>query len=68
MGKIKVMAKVIKVQGKGNFLVETDEGHKIQAYPSGNMRRFFIKIMEGDIVDVELSEYDLYRGRITYRH
>jgi len=50
------------------FRVELENDHKISAYPNGNMRRHFIKIIIGDTVTVELSPYDLNRGRITYRH
>jgi translation initiation factor IF-1 len=50
------------------FRVELDNGHKIIAYPRGKMRKHFIRIIAGDKVTVELSPYDLNRGRITYRH
>jgi translation initiation factor IF-1 len=49
------------------FRVELDNGHKILAHISGKMRMHFIKILPGDRVKVELSPYDLTRGRITYR-
>jgi len=47
--------------------VELDNGHRILAHISGKMRMHFIKILPGDKVTVELSPYDLTRGRITYR-
>jgi translation initiation factor IF-1 len=48
------------------FRVELDNGHRILAYISGRMRKYFIKIVPGDKVTVEVSPYDLIRGRITY--
>jgi translation initiation factor IF-1 len=47
--------------------VELENGHKVLAYISGRMRKNYIRILEGDRVTVELSPYDLQRGRITYR-
>lgn len=65
---------VIEVQGtvteslpNGMFRVELDNGHKILAHVSGKIRMHFIRILPGDRVTVELSPYDLTRGRITYR-
>lgn len=49
------------------FRVELENGHKVLAHISGKMRKHFIKILPGDKVKVELSPYDLTRGRITYR-
>jgi translation initiation factor IF-1 len=49
------------------FRVEIENGHKILAYVSGKMRTHFIRILTGDKVKVELSPYDLTKGRITYR-
>ena len=49
------------------FLVELTNGHKVLAHISGKMRKFYIRILPGDRVKVELSPYDLTRGRITYR-
>ncbi len=51
----------------GQFRVELANGHEVLAHASGKMRRYFIKIVRGDRVLVELSPYDLSRGRITYR-
>lgn len=65
---------VIEVQGvvaetlpNAMFRVQLDSGHKILAHISGKMRMNFIRILPGDKVTVELSPYDLTRGRITYR-
>ncbi len=65
---------VIEVQGvvretlpNAMFRVDLETGHKILAHISGKMRMHFIRILPGDKVTVELSPYDLTRGRITYR-
>ncbi len=50
------------------FQVELENGHKVLAYPSGKMRKYFIRIIAGDKVTVKLSPYDLSKGRITYRY
>lgn len=50
------------------FRVKLDNGHKVLAHISGRMRKYYIKILPGDRVTLELSPYDLTRGRITYRH
>lgn len=50
------------------FEVELDNGHKLIAYAAGRMRRYFIRITPGDRIRVELSPYDLTRGRIVYRY
>lgn len=65
---IEVNGVITEVLGNAMFRVELENGHKIIAYPRGKMRKFFIKIIPGDKVSVELSPYDLTRGRITYRH
>lgn len=51
-----------------NFKVELDNGHVILAHISGKMRMHYIKIAAGDKVRVEMSPYDIEKGRITYRH
>ncbi len=65
---------VIEIQGtvtetlpNAMFRVQVESGHKILAHISGKMRMHFIRILPGDKVTVELSPYDLTRGRITYR-
>ncbi|MFB0526601.1 MAG: translation initiation factor IF-1 [bacterium] len=66
--KIEVEGTVIEALPNAMFKVELDNGHRILAYISGKMRMHFIKILAGDKVKVELSPYDLTRGRIVYRH
>ncbi len=58
---------VIETLPNAMFRVELENGHKVLAHVSGKMRMHFIKILPGDKVTVELSPYDLTRGRITYR-
>jgi len=65
--KIEVEGKVIEALPNAFFRVELDNGHKILAHISGKMRMNFIKILPGDKVKLELSPYDLTRGRIIYR-
>ena len=64
---IKVQGKVTETLPNAMFRVELENKHKILAHISGKMRMHFIKILPGDTVTVELSPYDLTRGRITYR-
>ena len=59
--------KVIETLPNAMFKVELENGHEILAHISGKMRMHYIKILPGDKVTVELSVYDLNRGRITYR-
>lgn len=59
---------VTEVLANSLFRVKLEGGHQISAYPCGKMRRYFIRIISGDTVTVELSPYDLSKGRITYRH
>lgn len=66
--KIEVEAKVIECLPNAMFRVETEEGHKILAHISGKMRMHKIRIFPGDKIKVELSPYDLTRGRIIYRY
>ncbi len=66
--KIQVRGKVVESLPNAYFKVELENGHKILAHISGKMRVHFIRILTGDEVTVELSPYDLTRGRITYRH
>jgi translation initiation factor IF-1 len=65
--KIEVEGTVVEALPATQFRVELDNGHKVLAYLSGKMRRYYIRILLGDRVRVELSPYDLSRGRITYR-
>ena len=64
---IEVEGKVIEPLPNAMFRVELENGHRVLAHISGKMRMHFIKILPGDKVTVELSPYDLTRGRITYR-
>lgn len=64
---IEVEGTVVETLPNAMFRVELTGGHKILAHISGKMRMHFIRILPGDKVTVELSPYDLSRGRITYR-
>ncbi len=64
---IEVQGKVIEALPNALFRVEIEGGHVILAHLSGKLRIHYIKILPGDRVSVELSPYDLKRGRITYR-
>lgn len=65
---IEVEGKVLEPLPNAMFKVELDNGHKVLAHISGKMRMHYIRILPGDRVTVELSPYDLSRGRITYRY
>ncbi|MBF0210108.1 MAG: translation initiation factor IF-1 [Desulfamplus sp.] len=65
---IKVEGTVLETLPNAMFKVELDNKHQLLAHISGKMRMHFIKILPGDKVTVELSPYDLSRGRITYRY
>jgi translation initiation factor IF-1 len=65
---IQVEGTVIEPLPNAMFRVELENGHKVLAHISGKMRMHFIKILPGDKVTVELSPYDLTRGRIVYRY
>ncbi len=64
---IEVEGTVTESLRNANFRVELANGHKVLAYVSGKIRMHFIRVLPGDRVLVELSPYDLSRGRITYR-
>jgi len=64
---IEVQGKVLETLPNAMFRVELENGHRVLAHISGKMRMHFIKILQGDKVTMELSPYDLTRGRITYR-
>ncbi|OGX05143.1 MAG: translation initiation factor IF-1 [Omnitrophica bacterium RIFCSPLOWO2_12_FULL_50_11] len=66
-GAIEVEGMVVEPLPNAMFRVELDNGHRVLAYISGKMRMHYIRIIAGDRVKVELSPYDLARGRITYR-
>lgn len=65
---IKVDGTIIETLPNASFKVELENGHQVLAHISGKMRMHFIKILPGDKVMVELSPYDLNRGRIIYRY
>ncbi len=64
--KIEVEGKVVDVLKGGDYLVELPNGHTVEAYVSGKMRVYTIRVLPGDTVTIELSPYDLTRGRITW--
>ncbi len=64
---IEVEGKVLEAMPNAMFRVELDNGHKILAHISGKLRMHYIRILPGDRVTVEMSPYDLTRGRITWR-
>ncbi len=65
---IRLQAKVIDALPNAMFNVELENGHKVLAHVSGKMRMHYIRILPGDTVLVEMSPYDLNRGRIVLRH
>jgi translation initiation factor IF-1 len=64
---IEVEGTVVETLPNAMFRVELEDGHLVLAHISGKMRKYYIKIVNGDRVTVELSPYDLTRGRITFR-
>ena len=66
--KIVVEGTVIEALPGTQFKVRLETGHQVLAYLSGKMRKYYIRILLGDSVRVEMSPYDLTRGRIVYRH
>jgi translation initiation factor IF-1 len=66
--KIQVEGLVVEALPGTQFKVRLDNGHEVLAYLSGKMRKYYIRILLGDRVRVEMSPYDLNRGRIVYRH
>lgn len=64
---IEVQGTIIETLPNAMFRVELENGYRVLAHISGKMRMHYIKIMPGDTVTIELSPYDLTRGRITYR-
>ena len=65
---IELQGVVNEVLPNAKFRVELENGHEILAYLSGKMRKHYIRVLEGDEVTVELSPYDMSRGRVTYRY
>ncbi|MBL7064805.1 MAG: translation initiation factor IF-1 [Anaerolineae bacterium] len=66
--KVEIEGTVIEALPGTQFRVRLDNGHVVLAYLSGKMRKYYIRILLGDRVRLELSPYDLNRGRIIYRH
>jgi translation initiation factor IF-1 len=66
--KLEVEGTIKELLPNTQFKVELDNGHEVLAYLSGKMRRYYIRILLGDRVRVEMTPYDLTRGRITYRY
>jgi len=64
---LRLEAKVVEARPNAMFLVELENGHRILAHVSGKMRMNYIRILPGDRVTVEMSPYDLSKGRIVYR-
>ncbi|MEI8350358.1 MAG: translation initiation factor IF-1 [Candidatus Omnitrophota bacterium] len=65
---IEVEGEIVEALPNAMFRVKMDNGHMVLAHVSGKMRMHFIRILPGDKVKIELSPYDLTRGRITYRY
>jgi len=65
---IELKGRVLQDMSHGTYKVELENKHEILAHPCGKMRKYSIKIMPGDLVSVELSPYDLSRGRIKFRY
>ncbi|MFA5670564.1 MAG: translation initiation factor IF-1 [Balneolaceae bacterium] len=59
---------IVEALPNAQFIVKLDNGHELLAHVSGKMRMYYIKILPGDRVAVEMSPYDLSKGRITYRY
>ena len=66
--KLEVEGTVKQLLPNTQFKVELDNGHEVLAYLSGRMRKYYIRILLGDRVRVEMTPYDIGRGRITYRY
>ncbi len=66
--KVELEGEVVEALRGGQFRVALDNGHETLGYAAGKMRRFRIRILPGDRIRVELSPYDLTRGRIVYRY
>ena len=66
--KLEIEGVVVEALPNTQFLVELENGHRVLAYLSGKMRKYYIRILLGDRVRVEMTPYDMSRGRIPYRH
>ena len=67
-GVIEIEGAVVEALPNATFRVVTKGGHEVLSTLAGNMRRFRIRVLQGDRVTLEVSPYDLTRGRITFRH
>ncbi len=65
---IEMEGTVTEVQRNSRYRVELENGHEILAYTAGKMRKFRIRVVAGDKVTIEMSPYDLTKGRINFRH
>ncbi len=66
--KVEFEGEIVEALRNGQFRIALDNGHETLGYLAGKMRRFRIRILPGDRIKVELSPYDLSRGRIVYRY
>jgi translation initiation factor IF-1 len=66
--KVELEGEVVEALSNGKYRIALDNGHETLGYIAGKMRRFRIRILPGDRIKIELSPYDLSRGRIVYRH
>jgi translation initiation factor IF-1 len=66
--KIEFDGEIVEALSNGKYRVALDNGHETLGYVAGKMRRFRIRVMPGDRITIELSPYDLTRGRIVYRY
>jgi translation initiation factor IF-1 len=66
--KIEMEGEVLESLGNGMFRIELENGHQTLGYTAGRMRRYRIRMQPGDRITIELSAYDLGKGRIVYRH
>jgi translation initiation factor IF-1 len=66
--KLEMEGIVVEALPNTQFTIQLENGHRVLAYLSGKMRKYYIRILLGDKVRVELTPYDLTRGRITYRY
>ena len=66
--KVRMEGTITQALPGTQFIVELENGHEILAYLAGKMRKYYIRVLLGDRVTVEMSPYDLSRGRIVYRH
>ena len=67
-GNIELDGVIVQALSNAMFRVELENGHEVVAHISGKMRKFYIKLLPGDKVKLEMSPYDLTKARITYRY